>query len=429
MDPLRPSVSRETRLLLSIVVISVALLWVLARIRFPGRGATPNPVPTVLAQLAPPSAFDDIASTVGQLTPHIGELVSAIVVSTDSGSAPQSAAAQALRIRDGVAIALISEGDKPRTTEGGAIEITARDPATGLTLLRVPAEDSPAPDVWSSSRGGQHPRFFIASDVSLGGVSLRPVFIGALNAITSPRWSASLWAVPYGTELRTGTFLFTVAGEFAGVAIEDDDHMAIVPAELLMTAVDRLSRQPNPTPATLGVEVQALTPTLAAALHASSGVVVAWVDPAGPAAGLLSPFDVVDRANGNAVTSPNQWEAQVLGLSDGGAVLLDVRRQGEKQQVQVVARGRSASADDAALGLSLRTIPRTGVEVVYVLPRSAAARAGIQAGDIITRVDNVETPSSANISRLFAAEPQGGSLVVALTRNQDHRVMAIKKER
>ncbi len=428
MDPLRPSVSRETRLLLSIVVISVALLWVLARIRFPGRGATPNPVPTVLAQLAPPSAFDDIASTVGQLTPHIGDLVSAIVVSTGSESAPQSAAAQALRIRDGVAIALTGEGDKPRTTEGGAIEMTARDPATGLTLLRVPAEDTPAPDIWSP-RGAQHPRFFIASDVSLGGVSLRPVFIGALNAITSPRWSGSLWAVPYGTELRTGTFLFTVAGEFAGVAIKDDEHMAIVPGELLMTAVDRLSRQPNSTPATLGVELQALTPTLAAALQAPSGVVVAWVDPAGPAAGLLFPFDVVDRANGNAVTSPNQWEAQVLGLSDGSAVRLDVRRQGEKQQVEVVARGRSASADDAALGLSLRTIPRTGVEVVYVLPRSAAARAGIQAGDIITRAGDVDTPSSAHISRLFATESPGGSLVVALTRNQDHRVLAIKKER
>jgi putative serine protease PepD len=67
--------------------------------------------------------------------------------------------------------------------------------------------------------------------------------------------------------------------------------------------------------------------------------------------------------------------------------------------------------------------------VVYVLPRSAAARAGIQAGDVITRVGNVETPSSANISRLFAAESPGGSLVVALTRNQDHRVLAIKKER
>jgi hypothetical protein len=427
MDPLRPSVSRETRLLLTIVAVSLVLLWVLARIRFPGRAATPNPVPPVLAQLAPQSAFEDIASTVAQLAPRLGALISTIAVSTESGPGPQSVAAQALRIRDGLAVALIDERDTPRTAEGASIEIVARDPATGLTLLRMPTDDAAAADIWSS-RGPQSPRFFIVSDLSVGGVSLRPVFIGALNSIASPRWSGSLWAVPYGAQLRAGTFLFTVAGEFAGIAVPHESSLAIVPGELLMNAVDRLLRQPGPTPAALGVDVQALSPTLATALQAKSGVVVTWVDPAGPAAGILSPMDVVDRLNATAVTSPDQWEAQVLGLSDGTAAVLDVHRLGEAQQVRVTARGKSASADDAALGLALRTIPRIGAEVVHVLPRSAAARAGIQAGDIITRAGDVDTPSAAHVSRLFVTESQGGSLVVALTRDQDHRVLAISKE-
>jgi len=428
MDPLRPSVSRETRLLLTIVAVSLVLLWVLARIRFPGRAATPNPVPPVLAQLAPPSAFEDIASTVAQLAPRLGALISTIVVSTESGPGPQSAAAQALRIRDGLAVALIDERDKPRTTEGASIEIAARDPATGLALLRMPADDNAPADIWSS-RGPQSPRFFIVSDLSVGGVSLRPVFIGALNSIASPRWSGSLWAVPYGAELRAGTFLFTVAGEVAGIAVPHENSLAIVPGEVLINAVDRLLRQPGPNPAALGVDVQALSPSLATALQAKSGVVVTWVDPAGPAAGIVSPMDVVDRVNGNAVTSPDQWEAQVLGLSDGNAAVLDVhRRQGEMQQVRVIARGKSASADDPALGLTMRTIPRIGAEVVHVLARSAAARAGIQAGDIITRAGDVDTPSAANVSRAFGTGSQGGSLVVALTRDQDHRVLAINKE-
>ena len=427
MDPLRPSVSRETRLLLTIVAVSLALLWVLARIRFPGRAATPNPVPPVLAQLAPPSAFDDIASTVGQLAPRLGALISTIVVSTENGPGPQSAAAQALRIRDGLAVALIDERDTPRTAEGTAIEIAARDPATKLTLLRMPPDDNAAADIWSS-RGPQSPRFFIVSDLSLGGVSLRPVFIGALNSVASPRWSGTLWAVPYGTELRAGTFLFTVAGEFAGIAVPHESSLVIVPGDVLINAVDRLLRQPRSNPAAIGVDVQALSPTLATSLKAKSGVVVTWVDPAGPAAGIVSPMDVVDRVNGNAVTSPDQWEAQVLGLSDGNAAVLDVHREGEMQQVRVIARGKSASANDAALGLTLRTIPRIGAEVVHVLPRSAAARAGIQAGDVITRAGDVDTPSAAHVSRLFVTESQGGSLVVALTRDQDHRVLAINKE-
>jgi len=171
------SVSRETRLLLTIIVISLATLWVLARIRFPGRATTPNPVPPVLAQLAPPSAFDDISSTVAQLGPRIDEIVSAIAVQSD-GPVSRSAPGQTLRIRDNLAIALLGDHDNPRTTDGASIEITARDPLTGLTLLQLPAEEAAPVNVWSS-RGLQYPRFLIASDVSGGRLSLRPVFVGS----------------------------------------------------------------------------------------------------------------------------------------------------------------------------------------------------------------------------------------------------------
>jgi S1-C subfamily serine protease len=220
-----------------------------------------------------------------------------------------------------------------------------------------------------------------------------------------------------------------VAGEFAGLAIKYDDQTAIVPGELLMTMVDRLVRQPHPGPVSLGADVQALTPTLAAALQSPAGVVVTWVDPAGPAAGVLSAMDVVERVNSAAVTSPEQWETQILGLSEGSATVLDVRRQGEARQVRVVAQGKRPAPTDPVLGLTLRTLPRVGAEVLHVLPRSIAARAGIQAGDVITKAGEMENPSSAQIARLFAAESIGESLVVALTRGQDHRVLAIAKER
>jgi hypothetical protein len=426
MDPLRPSVSRETRLLLTIVLISLGMLWVLARIRFPGRAATPNPVPPVLAQLAPPSAFEDMTSTVARLAPHVEHVVTAIVLSNDGGSGSSPVPAQALRFRDDLAIALTSERDAARTVDGAPIEMTARDPATGLSLLRVGGDESAAPEIWSS-RGMQNPRFLIASDAATGGVSLRPVFIGSLTSIASPRWAGSLWAVPYGVDLRAGTFLFTVDGELAGLAIRHDDHTAIVPGELLVTSVDRLTHQPTQKTVSLGAEVQGLTPTLVTALEARSGVVVTWVDPAGPAAGILSPLDVVERVNGVGVTSPDQWESQMLGLSDGGTAVLDVRRQGEPDQIRLIARAKMASTDDPVLGLTFRTVPKVGAEVVQVLPRSAGGRAGIRVGDIITTAGDVENPSAAQIPRLFATASKGGSLVVALTRDQDHRVVAIRK--
>lgn len=425
MDPLRPSVSRETRLLLTIVLISLGMLWVLARIRFPGRAATPNPVPPVLAQLAPPSAFEDMTSTVARLAPHVEHVVSAIVLSNDGGPGSSPVPAQALRFRDDLAIALTNERDTARTVDGAPIEITARDPATGLSLLRVHGDESSVPEIWSS-RGLQNPRFLIASDAAMGGVSLRPVFIGSLNSIASPRWAGSMWAVPYGVDLRAGTFLFTVDGELAGLAITHDDHPAIVPGELLVTAVDRLTHQPTQNTVSLGAEVQGLTPTLVTALEARSGVVITWVDPAGPAAGILSPLDVVERVNGVAVTSPDQWESQMLGISDGGTAVLDVRRQGEPDQVRLIARAKVAPTDPV-LGLTFRTVPKVGAEVVQVLPRSAGAHAGIRVGDIITTAGDAVNPSAAQIFKLFAAASKGGSLVVALTRGQDHRVVAIRK--
>ena len=66
-SPYRPRVSRETRLLLTAGVMAVAALWLLARIRFPERPVTPNPVPSVLSQLASGPTYDDLAREIAQL--------------------------------------------------------------------------------------------------------------------------------------------------------------------------------------------------------------------------------------------------------------------------------------------------------------------------------------------------------------------------
>ena len=49
---LRSRVSRETRQLLIAALVAVVALWLLARIRFPGAPATPNPIPSLLSQLS-----------------------------------------------------------------------------------------------------------------------------------------------------------------------------------------------------------------------------------------------------------------------------------------------------------------------------------------------------------------------------------------
>lgn len=62
VHPYRPPVSRESRRLFVAGALALALLWLLARLEFPERPVSPNPVPAVLGQLADGPFFDSLAA-------------------------------------------------------------------------------------------------------------------------------------------------------------------------------------------------------------------------------------------------------------------------------------------------------------------------------------------------------------------------------
>jgi hypothetical protein len=426
----RASVSRDTRLLLAIILVSLSTLWVLARIRFPERPATPNPVPPVLAQLAPPSAFEDIAASVAQLEPRLQESIIALDVARQSERLPDSAngVVAALRFRDDLAVALIGSGS-------GGFEITpasgsevARDPVTHLALIRVAEGTAPPLSTWSPRRF-DYPRFLLAAETSRGGISLRPVFVGSMDPVASPTWSGTIWALPPSSDIAAGTFVFTIDGEVAGLVVERDGRHAIVPAQTVVAVADRLALEGPGRPGRLGIQAQALTPGLAAATGASLGAVVTWVDPSGPAAKLIQVTDVIEGVGSETVTTLEHWEARKSGLSEGETVVLKVRRSGEVREVPLIADAVPAPADTPSLGLTLRTIRQVGVEVVRVEPGSAAFRAGLEAGDVITRFGEVDAPSAAQVSRAFAATPDDRPVLAGITRGDVRLVVALEKLR
>lgn len=73
----RSRISRDTRLLLITVCVAVAVLWVLARLRFPERPVTANPIPPLLTQLASRAVLEDLPSEVSQLQPRVLPLLHA----------------------------------------------------------------------------------------------------------------------------------------------------------------------------------------------------------------------------------------------------------------------------------------------------------------------------------------------------------------
>ena len=399
----RPRVSRETRLLLNTAFVAIMALWILARIRFPDRPAT-TPVQPLLTQLGARARLEDLAADIAQLRPRVEPLL----------------VGPALRIRNDAALVLIDiEG---RDTPAGPL--LGLDPASGLAVVQAPFLPAPPPVPWTPA-DPQQARYFVAADASMGSLALQPVFIGSLVPTSTALWSDPVWLLPSSAGLSAGTFVFTTDGLLAGLVIDLDGRRAMVPGRLLLEEADRLA-EPAAAPADTGISVQALTPAVARATGASSGVVVTWVDPRGPAAAVLSIGDVLEVVDGAPVTTPLDWQARARRATAGRPLSIDLRRNGEIQQVALVPAQREP-ADVQTLGLTLRNVPGTGSLVAEVQPGSAADRAGLRAGDVIPLAGNVRTPTPAAVRRVFDGSAADEPMLVAYTRGDTHGVTALEK--
>lgn len=426
--PYRPRVSRETRLLLTTALLAVAALWVLARIRFPDRPTTPNPLPPLLTQLASRPKLDDLASEISQIQARLEPSLVVLNASSAALAAVRrgvSYPVAALRIRDDLAVTLLPS-DTNHEALGGQ-NIVARDSASGLTVVRVPNETPVSPPAHWSPRRLQQPRYLIASNVSRERVSVRPVFVGSLEPVSSPLWPEPVWSVPVGTDLDPGAFVFTNDGELAGLVVMNSGERTIVPGALLVAEADRLLNRPRQPAGAIGVHVQPLTPALVAATGASAGVVVTWVDVNGAAAATLAVGDVIEAVDGLPMSTQQHWDVRLARLVAGESVTLRLRRHGELQEAQLVALPRAAALDIPTLGLTMRRAPEIGAEIVRIDRASVADRAGLQPGDVITLVGDVRAPTPAQVTRAFASAREGQSILVAVTRGDTHHVMILEK--
>ena len=424
-SPYRPRVSRETRLLLIAGMMAVAALWLLARIRFPERPVTPNPVPSVLSQLASGPKYDDLAGEIAQLHARLQPSLVALDIPSAVDSPQTSRRTAAIRLRDGLAVAWIPSGSRREGWNDASI--VARDPASGLAVVRVPMPVSSSPLVPWTPRQPQQPRYLAASDVSPEGVSLRPAFVGSLDPIESPVWREPLWAVPGRTDLAAGSFLFTNSAEFAGMVITSREGLAIVPGGSVLAEAERLLATPPGPAGAIGVEVQDLTPPVASVTGAPVGVVVTWVDADGAAKDELMVGDVIEAIDGRGLATRQQWDVRVARLSVGETLSLRTRRRGEIREVALVANAAAAPPASRSLGLTLRARTKLGAEVVRVEQGSAADRAGLTIGDIITLVAEVSAPTPAQVMRSYTSMGQGERVIVAVTRGDAHFVTTFER--
>jgi S1-C subfamily serine protease len=146
----------------------------------------------------------------------------------------------------------------------------------------------------------------------------------------------------------------------------------------------------------------------------------------GPAAGRLAIGDVIEEVDGHRMAAQEEWNVRTSRLSIDDAVKLRVRRRGEVLDVAVVAARPPEPPVARSLGLTLRRRTGIGAEVISVAAASAGSRAGLVAGDLVTLIDDIETPTPGQVMRSFAALGEGQRVIVAITRGTDHFVMTLQ---
>ncbi|GCB50072.1 trypsin-like peptidase domain-containing protein [Streptomyces sp. NL15-2K] len=97
---------------------------------------------------------------------------------------------------------------------------------------------------------------------------------------------------------------------------------------------------------------------------------------------------------------------------------------------QIVKQGRVTDSGRAGLGITGRTVVdddyrAAGVAVVEVTGGGAADKAGIEAGDVITKLGDTDITTITSLTEALAARRPGDRTSVTFTRNGDERTVEV----
>ncbi len=224
-----------------------------------------------------------------------------------------------------------------------------------------------------------------------------------------------------------------------------------VPVNLAKNVMDQLIKDGRVSRAWLGVGIQDVTPAMAKAFQRKepSGVLVSEVQPNTPAARAgVEKGDIILDVDSKPIVDSNQLRNTISSMAPNAHVTLKVWRNGAERDFGVTLgeqsnqevsentrgsrRGGSDSSDQALAGVSVDDLngqsarkfgqngsngPSSGVVVTNVSPNSAAAEAGLQAGDVIQEVNRRPVSNVAEFRQAVKSSNDGTLLLV----NRDGR--------
>ncbi len=342
-------------------------------------------------------------------------------------------------------------------------KLIGTDPLTDVALLRIKSE-KPLPTVefgddrqvrvgdWVVAVGNP---FGLSNSVTAGIVSSLGREIGSgpytdyiqIDAPINRGNSGGPTFDLRGQVIGMNSMIYSPSGGSVGIGFA-------IPSSIIHDVVAQLQAHGHVDRGYLGVNIQSITPDIAATLNITSpkGAIVAEVVPGGPAASAgFQQGDVITALDGRTVEDSRDLTRHIASLPAGATATFAVVRNGSQKTItakigsrpdQRIASNDPDSRDSAqgggegqanmqAMGLGLSAVtPEArrnfnidqgidGVLVTRVDPESDAGDKGIQPGDVVLSVANkpVHTPRDV-LAQVNAARTAGHHSVLLLVATQ-----------
>jgi serine protease Do len=256
------------------------------------------------------------------------------------------------------------------------------------------------------SLGSDQPVSFIQTDVAVNpGNSGGPLFDG------------------YGNVVGINSQIYSNTGGFQGVAFA-------IPIEVASHIQDEILKTGKVEHARLGISIQGVDQSLAKSFHLDmpSGALVSKVEPESAAARAgIKAGDVILQYNHTDMVDAGQLSAAVAMAAPGDSADLKIWREGHTVDLTAKLGGvpgkaelvKTAATSTGQLGLRVRPLTsdetsQSGIAQGLLVERvgGAAARAGIQPGDVVLAVDGTTVSNEAQLRSMLEKHDNTVALLI-----------------